>query len=120
MGTRAGGLIGPSRKRPSVFYRRAGAGSRQIAGDLGISVSALGRWVHSGLHFNLALVEAALYRDGIVTLIEGGGLRCAPSVPQLGRETIDRLTLGLGRSVGAGRWMPPSGYRQQPCVPGNE
>ena len=48
MGTRAGGLIGPSRKKPSVFYRRAGAGSgrqRQIAGDLGISVSALGRWV---------------------------------------------------------------------------
>ena len=45
MGTRAGGLIRPSRKKPSVFYRRAGAGSGQIAGDLGISVSALGRWV---------------------------------------------------------------------------
>ncbi len=39
-------MIGPSRKKPSVFYRRAGAGDqRQIAGDLGISVSALGLWV---------------------------------------------------------------------------
>ena len=45
MGTRAGGLIGPSRKKPSVFYRRSGRRQRQIAGDLGIGVSALGRWV---------------------------------------------------------------------------
>ena len=45
MGTRAGGLIGPSRKKRSVFYRTSGRRQRQIAGDLGISVSALGRWV---------------------------------------------------------------------------